>query len=436
MERYYIIALGLFGIVVLLTAWIPMAFRRLPLSLPIFCIAIGILVGQTVFNPIDLLGSFDSRHIIERMTEFTVIVALMGAGLKIDRPVGLRSWSLTWRLLGVAMPLGIAAMAVGASWILELGAASAIPLAACLAPTDPVLASDVQVGPPQTGTEDEVRFALTSEAGLNDGLSFPFVYLAIAIALSHEEPDWFSHWLLLDVVWRLFAGVLMGWIIGKLLGFATFHLPKGAALVRTGDGFVALGITCLAYSSTELFHGYGFVAVFVAALSFRTVERHHEFHKELHDFSEQVERLMMMVLLVCFGAAVSVGQLVDELDWRLVSFALFILLIVRPAAGWLSMPSTLPQEERAAIAIFGIRGLGSLYYLAFATGMAHFEEVGRLWSAVALIVLISILTHGLTVTPTMRWLDRRRKTACSGKQSEYQAGQPELRPNGDQRDLP
>lgn len=416
MEHYHI-ALGLFGAVVLLTAWIPTAFRRLPLSLPIFCIVIGMLVGQTIFNPIAQLDSFNSRLVIERMTEFTVIVALMGAGLKIDRRVGLRSWALTWRLLGLVMPLGIVVIALGATWILGLGAASAILLAACLAPTDPVLASDVQVGPPETGTEDEVRFALTSEAGLNDGLSFPFVYLAIAIALAPEEPDWFSHWLLFDVVWRLLAGIAMGWIIGKLLGLATFRLPKEAALVRTGDGFVALGITCIAYSLTELVHGYGFLAVFVAALSFRSIERHHEFHKELHDFSEQIERLLMMVLLVCFGAAVSVGQLIDELDWRLVSFALFVLLIVRPVFGWVCLPSILPKGERAAIAIFGIRGLGSIYYLAFATGAADFEGVGTLWSSVALIVLISIVTHGLTVTPAMRWLDRQRRTAPAGKQS-------------------
>ncbi|MDX0411698.1 cation:proton antiporter [Sinorhizobium medicae] len=416
MEHYHI-ALGLFGAVVLLTAWIPTAFRRLPLSLPIFCIVIGMLVGQTIFNPIAQLDSFNSRLVIERMTEFTVIVALMGAGLKIDRRVGLRSWALTWRLLGLVMPLGIVVIALGATWILGLGAASAILLAACLAPTDPVLASDVQVGPPETGTEDEVRFALTSEAGLNDGLSFPFVYLAIAIALAPEEPDWFSHWLLFDVVWRLLAGIAMGWIIGKLLGLATFRLPREAALVRTGDGFVALGITCIAYSLTELVHGYGFLAVFVAALSFRSIERHHEFHKELHDFSEQIERLLMMVLLVCFGAAVSVGQLIDELDWRLVSFALFVLLIVRPVFGWVCLPSILPKGERAAIAIFGIRGLGSIYYLAFATGAADFEGVGTLWSSVALIVLISIVTHGLTVTPAMRWLDRQRRSAPAGKQS-------------------
>ncbi|ASY72626.1 cation transporter [Sinorhizobium fredii USDA 205] len=405
----YDITLGLLGLVILLTAWIPMAFRRLPLSLPIFCIAIGALAGQTILVPGVDLASFDSRLLIEHMTELTVIVSLMGAGLKIDRPIGLRRWALTWRLLGIAMPLGIAMMAVGAAWILGLGAASAILLAACLAPTDPVLASDVQVGPPQTGAEDEVRFALTSEAGLNDGLSFPFVYLAIAIALASDRSDWFAHWLLVDVLWRLLAGVVMGWIIGKVLGFATFRLPKGASLARTGDGFVALGITCLAYSLTELVHGYGFVAVFVAALSFRTVERHHEFHRELHDFSEQIERLLMMVLLVCFGAAVSIGQFIAEFDWRVVAFALFVLAIARPATGWVSLPSTLPKGERAAIAVFGIRGLGSIYYLAFATGIAGFEEVGVMWSAVALIVLVSIVTHGLTVTPAMRWLDRRRK---------------------------
>ena len=153
------------------------------------------------------------------MTEFVVIVALMGAGLKLDRPLGWHSWLITWRLIGVAMPITIAAIALlGWGW-LGLDLASALLLGAALAPTDPVLASDVQVGPPKSGEEDEVRFALTSEAGLNDGLSFPFVYLAIAVSLSQVTGKfWFREWLLVDVVWKLAAGIGVGWLVGRLMG--------------------------------------------------------------------------------------------------------------------------------------------------------------------------------------------------------------------------
>ena len=112
----------------------------------------------------------------------------MGAGLKLDRPVSWRGWESSWRLLGIAMPLTIAGIAFLGWTILGLGIGAALLLGAVLAPTDPVLASDIQVGPPQSGKEDEVRFALTSEAGLNDGAAFPFVYLAIAIALS-KRPE-------------------------------------------------------------------------------------------------------------------------------------------------------------------------------------------------------------------------------------------------------
>ncbi len=213
----------------------------------------------------------ENRYITERMTEFVVIVALMGAGLKLDRPVGWRSWMITWRLIGIAMPLTIAGIALLGWELLGLGLASALLLGAALAPTDPVLASDVQVGPPQSGEEDDVRFALTSEAGLNDGLSFPFVYLAIAISLSHVTGEpWLRQWLLVDVVWKLAAGIGVGWLVGKVMGYLTFRLPKRAQLSRSGDGFVALGITCLGYGLTELANGYGFVGVFVAALTLRS----------------------------------------------------------------------------------------------------------------------------------------------------------------------
>ncbi|MBB3135325.1 NhaP-type Na+/H+ or K+/H+ antiporter [Rhizobium pisi] len=194
----YIVTLTILGVVVLLTAWLPLMMRRLPLSLPIACLAIGALLAWSPFPLLPRFNPLENREFTERMTEIVVIVALMGAGLKLDRPIGWKRWMTTWRLLGIAMPLTIVALAFLGSWILGLGAASALLLGACLAPTDPVLASDVQVGPPQTGEEDEVRFALTSEAGLNDGLSFPFVHLAIALALAAKEGvSLLQHWAIL-----------------------------------------------------------------------------------------------------------------------------------------------------------------------------------------------------------------------------------------------
>ena len=328
---------------------------------------------------------------------------------RLDRPLAWATSALTWRLLAIAMPLTIAALAVLGYALLGLSAAAAMLLAASLAPTDPVLASDVQVGPPRQGMEDEVRFTLTSEAGLNDGLAFPFVNLALALNLA-TDGAWLRDWVLVDVLWKLAAGLAVGWVVGRLLGWLIFHLPNRAKLSRTGDGFVALGITCLAYGLTEMAHGYGFLAVFVAALGIRAAERNHSYHEKLHDFVEQLERLLMMMLLVIFGGAIVAGDLIRALRFEAVMFAIAAIFIIRPVSGWVSLLGCKQQpEERAAISFFGIRGLGSAYYLAYGLNHGKFENPDLLWSTMSLIVLISILLHGTTVTPVMSWLDRRSR---------------------------
>ena len=240
----YALLLAVFGAVVLLTAWLPMLLRKLPLSLPMVCIGIGVLLVWSPLSPLVGVNPLENRMLTERLTEFVVIVALMGAGLKLDRPLSWRGWESSWRLLGIAMPLTIAGITFLGWSILGLGPAAALLLGAALAPTDPVLASDIQVGPPQSGKEDEVRFALTSEAGLNDGAAFPFVYLAIAIALSSASGEpFFTRWFVVDVLWKIVAGVGIGWLGGKVMGYLTFRLPKRSGLSETRDGFVALLVT-------------------------------------------------------------------------------------------------------------------------------------------------------------------------------------------------
>jgi NhaP-type Na+/H+ or K+/H+ antiporter len=405
----YIVVLAGFGVVVLLTAWLPMVVKELPLSLPIFCVALGALIFAFPDLPGVLPHPNEELSIVERMSEFVVIVSLMGAGLKIDRPFGWQRWRLTWRLLGIAMPLTILALAWLGTSLLGLSLAAALLLAASLAPTDPVLASDVQVGPPGDSEEDEVRFTLTSEAGLNDGLAFPFVLLAIALA-QEESLTSVAEWFAYAVVWKISAGIVMGYVIGRALGWLTFHLPNRAKLSRTGAGFVALGITCIAYGATEMVKGYGFLAVFVAALSLRATEPEHEYHQKLHDFAEELERLMMMVLLVLLGGAMTGGELFSALTWQAAVFGLLALFIVRPLAGWIGLIGTDPPPgEKAAISFFGIRGLGSIYYLAYALHHAKFDNANLLWSTAGFIILVSIVLHGITVTPAMRHLDHRRK---------------------------
>ena len=210
----YILALTGAGALIALVAWLPLALRKLPLSLPIVCIVIGALLFRFVplsFTPLPQ----DHPVFVEHFTEIVVIIALMGAGLKLDRPFGWRRWAVTWRLLGPTMLLTIAAITALGVGLLGLPLPLAILLGGALAPTDPVLASDVQVGPPKTGEEDEVRFGLTSEAGLNDGLAFPFVNLALALAAAAATgEDWFAKWAWHSVVWETLAAVAIGWATG------------------------------------------------------------------------------------------------------------------------------------------------------------------------------------------------------------------------------
>ena len=416
--------LAVLGAVILLTAWLPMLLREMPLSLPMACVALGIVffslptVAEVVPNPLE------SRLLTERLTEAIVIIALMGAGLKLDRPFSWPSWGVTWGLLGIAMPLTIAGIALLGWSVLGLGLASALLLGAALAPTDPVLASDVQVGPPGSGEEDETRFALTSEAGLNDGRAFPFVNLAIAVALFEATGEpWLLDWLLVDVLWKLAVGCGMGWVAGYALGYLMFKIPNRARLAESRDGFVALGVTFLTYGATELAHGYGFLAVFVSAMALRRAERRHHFHATLHSFSEQTERLLMMVLLVLFGAAIAEGSLAEAMNWPSALFTALALFLVRPLCGWVGLAGQrLPFAERLAISFFGIRGVGSFYYLAYALGAAEFEDPRVLWSATGLVVLVSIVLHGTTVTPVMRYLDSR----STARAQRSPAGQPVL----------
>lgn len=403
----YILTLTAAGILIAMVVWLPLVLRRLPLSLPIICIALGAAIfalPQITLRPMPL----DHPELTERAMELVVIISLMGAGLKIDRRFHIRRWAVTWRLLAVTMPLTILCITALGVWSLGLPLAAALLLAASLAPTDPVLASDVQVGPPRSGPEDEVRFGLTSEAGLNDGLAFPFIHLAIALSLAATTGEpWLGHWLGVHVAWKILAGLGAGWLLGRLFGWLTFHVSRENALARTRDGMIAIAATFVAYGVTEMIHGYGFLAVFVTALTFRQAHRQHEFHDDMHSLTEQVERLAMMGVLLLFGGAIVHG-LLAPLRWVDVGVALAVLLVVRPLTGLLAMSGLrASMGEKLTLGFFGIRGIGSFYYLAY--GMNHMEmgPAERLWAIVGLIVLLSVLIHGLSVTPIMRELDRQ-----------------------------
>jgi len=411
----YDLWLAVIGLAILAAAILPKLLEHYPLSMPIVLLLIGVVTGAL---PLGLEGPDPQRQgrIIEHFTELGVIVTLMGAGLKIDRPFSWKGWNTTWRLLGVTMILTIALTAFLGWWLVSFLPVTAVLFGAVIAPTDPVLASEVQVGAPGEGIpeeeaqdreEEEIRFALTSEAGLNDGLAFPFTNMAVVMAIAGSDPaNWLGAWLLVDVVYKLSVGTLLGIATGAILARIVIALPAHSPLEKSMIGLGSLFATLLIYGITEFAGGYGFIAVFVGGLVIRAYERHHDYHKTMHVFSEAIERVMTAIIVVAFGAALAAG-LLAPLTWPLVLCALLVILVVRPLCGAVALIGCrMSWHERLTVSFFGIRGIGSFYYLAYALNRREFPAADELWALVALVVVISIFVHGILATPALRYVEK------------------------------
>ncbi|MBO9429531.1 cation:proton antiporter [Sulfitobacter sp. R18_1] len=392
----YHFALGAVGAVVILAHWLPRFFsRREPAASGLL-----ILLGMGVFALVPGMPRFPDPRAMpfpwEVVSELCVIVALFATGLRIDRLSDWSRWGPTARLLALTMPLTILSVALMGWAFAGMTAAGAILLGAVMAPTDPVLAADVQVGPPHEGGEHPVRFALTTEAALNDGLAFPFVYLGILVAAEGLAPaSWGVEWLARDVFWRIAVGAAMGAAGGWALGQVLFAVPRHAVLAETSSGVVALAGVLLCYGTTELAEGYGFIAVAMAGLVIRRVEADHAFHRRLHDFTAAVEHALTALLLVAIGAVLP--ALLGDLTLAGAVIVLALIFVVRPLAGWLSLMGTpLETRPRWVIALYGIRGIGSIYYLAYAAGKVEFLDEEPLWAMVGFAILLSTLVHGFT----------------------------------------
>jgi NhaP-type Na+/H+ or K+/H+ antiporter len=416
-ELYYPILVGLGG-VALLVVWLPLLLKKLPLTLPMICVALGYAVFSLAsFHPEGLPG----LHIAERVTEIVVVIALMGAGLKIDRPFSLRGWQTTWRLLGIGMPLVIVAMMLAFRFIGQMPWPTALLLAAALSPTDPVLAGKVGVGPPGSGQRGEIRFGLTSEAGFNDGFAFPVVKLAILLTTA-SFGETAPRWAAIDLIGAVAGGAVFGAIIGRFFAWLAFR--PGPQLSEAGGGLVALGLAMLCFGAAESLGLNGFIGVFVMALAFRATKREDPFHRTLASFADQIEHLVTMVVLVFFGGAVATGLLTPFRIQDLL-LALLLLLVVRPATAWISLlGSPHPAISRALTAFFGLRGIGALYYILHAFNSAEFGgSAERVWPIVGWAVLGSIFLHGVSAAPLMTLADRMRARMREGDGS-FNAAQP------------
>ena len=371
---------------------------------------IYLVLGLVAATAIDVLGlrwidPIEDARVIERLAEFAVIVALFGTGLKLERALNPRGWGSVARLLGVVMPLTIAAIALFGSAVMGLSLGAAIILGASLAPTDPVLAGDVGVGPPGDAVEHEPNFAVTAEAGLNDGLAFPFVFIGAYVA-AEGGSDWLGEWLAADVLYAVVAGIALGAAGGYAIAWSFVRLRERHLMIGALDGWVAIAAVLFVYGLTEVAGAYGFLAVFAAGVGFRRYERDHELNRRVHDGAEVVEKLCELGLILLLGSLVTITGLgeVGWSGWLLVAVLLFVIRPLATALAFTGSPTAPP--ERAFIAWFGVRGIGSLYYVAVAlgSGILSVDEARVLFWTVAACVVASIVLHGATAAPLSRRL--------------------------------
>jgi len=405
--------------------------KRLPVTPSMFYLAAGAWLGPWGAGLLNV-DALDDTATLERLTEVAVIISLFTAGLKLRLPWSDRRWRIAFLLSAVAMLLTIAGIA---AFLFAVGMAlpAALLLGAILAPTDPVLASDVQVSHPHDA--EPVRFSLTGEAGLNDGTAFPFVMLGLGLMGAHDLGAFCWRWWTVDLVWAVVAGLGVGAVCGAGVARLVLYLRRVHKEAVGLDEFLALGLIAVSYGIALLAGGYGFLAVFAAGLSVRRVEREHarvtppkqvrqaglsqeeqatnpatapsHMANAVLGFNEQLERLGELAVVVVVGAMLARIDSVGPGLW----LALVLFVVIRPLATSLTLLRTpLTLTQRLFIAWFGVRGVGSIYYLAFALSHGVDGPLARqLVDLTMVVVALSIVLHGVSVTPLMKLYSARRR---------------------------
>jgi NhaP-type Na+/H+ or K+/H+ antiporter len=420
------------GALLVAVAMAASSLKRLPLTTTMFYLVIGILLGPAGLG-VGRVDPLARAGALERASELAVLVSLFTAGLKLRAPLRDRQWRVPLRLAIVSMALTVGLVALVGTLFLGLPLGAAVLLGAVLAPTDPVLASDVQLE--SAADRDRLRFGITAEAGLNDGTAFPFVMLGLGLLGLHEIGPWGWRWVAKDVLWAVVGGLVIGAACGALVGRFVLYLRRRHKEGLGRDEFLALGLIGASYGAALAAQTYGFLAVFAAALALRAVEREHTGPEPREDvagaavagraeeiavhpekapafmaeavlsFNERFERLLEVALVLTIGMMLAPGVLSLGHAW----FVPVLLLVIRPFAVVLGLAGEgVPGRHVALTGWFGIRGIGSLYYLTHAIGFGIPRDVAsQLVSLTLWCILVSVVVHGVSVTPLMSWYGSR-----------------------------
>lgn len=439
--------IALVGALLLMMALSSAFLRRLPVSSAAIYLGVGAILGPAGVA----LLRFDvasSSVWIERLTEVAVIVSLFVGGLRLRLPLRDPAWRAAFLLAGPVMLLSILGVAFLAHVWWHLPLATALLAGAILAPTDPVLASSLSVN--DAKDDDRMRYGLSGEAGLNDGMAFPFVVFALLWAKHGGIGAWTGAWFLERIVWAVPAALLVGFILGRVIGRMAIGLRSRQRDTAAPNDFLALALIALSYAGAETIGAWGFLAVFAAGVGLRSAEINvvnnapHPEHRrrveeagdegelahppaedlvaptveaadldepavaagvlvgEVISFGDTLERLLEVLLVVIVGAAV-----VSAFTLRGAFLALALFVVIRPAATWVCLAgSPTSRHQRALMGWFGIRGIGSIYYLTYALNHGAREHADVLVPLTMTVVAASVLLHGISGQPILKRYER------------------------------
>ncbi len=405
---------------------------RLPLSSAMLYLGVGVAISPVGLGLLKL-DALKNAVLLERLTEVAVLISLFTAGMKLEFRRKDGRWRIPVQLATLSMVLTVAAVTALGVYVLKLPLGAAVLLGGILAPTDPVLASDVQVA--NLGDRDRLRYGLTGEGGLNDGTAFPFVMLGLGLLGLHEMGEGGWRWWAVDVLWAVAGGLALGWLLGTLVGRAILYLRMRHREALGSDEFIALGLIGLTYGLALLFHTYGFLAVFAAGLALRRIDEPHSLlspitpaspdktlspaeqeasgaeapahmMRAVERFNSQLESFVEVAIVLAVGVLVATTRFRVEVLW----FIPVLFLVIRPIAVYIGLLGTpVRGSQRRLMAWFGIRGIGSLYYLLYAINH-HIEHAlaQQLLSITLAVVVASVVAHGVSVTPLMKRYEARK----------------------------
>ena len=409
--------------------------KRLPVTTAIIYLAVGLLVGPSGINVFHF-NPLKQSALLEVLTEIAVLISLFSAGIKMPAPFSFIRWRTPILLATVSMTITVAMVAAFAYYVLGLPLGVGVLLGAIVAPTDPVLATDVQIRHP--GDRDQLRFTLTCEAGMNDGSAFPFVMLGLGLLNLHDLGDMGLRWVVVDVLWATVGGIAIGVAAGVALARVGWKLRRAPHQHELLDDFLGLGLIGVVYGLAVAINAWGFLAVFFAAVALRQTElklanadRNVSTERAVTTtlatgssthpaaeplamvskgalvFKEHLERLSELVLILLVGGTL----FLDSWSWQAVGLSLFLFVVARPISVLVGlMGSDTPWRVRGMTGWFGVRGIGSVYYLMYSIQHGLPEPLAMQLIQITLIVVtLSILLHGISVKPAMGHFWRRSK---------------------------